>query len=683
MAKRGPGRPKSAGAADDTVGILNGEVPPRSNVTPSPRKRGRETGDDGLPTTKRRATVKPAEEVPERRKSTRLSHPRASSQQQQQQGRSSDAGQKQSHNLYEVPHTSPPKSSRVTAAKERAGTVKPVRDEDNSASEAEEGEDGAANPLMTSPASNTQNYVTKRGRAGQVKDGEDPVVDVQPVKRGHRLQRLLTKRTKTRSNALLKLQPVQSRTTQKSSARQTVPEEEATLTAGIAEQEDVTEGDQDSTNEEPQEHQDRTPPAEEPVNAVENRPVDGQNGETAQLPGTEEGSERSFNLYECKESWNMMLKAVRENLDEDDGENQAVEIQELVGLIKDARLAYRAVRRGYEGNLEDMEFEIGEHLGYIDERIRKIRATNNRKRDARLIREIYLRGIPKMVKLLKVVLVSRSLNGELSVASLMELNKIIDSTLNLCEKAYRWHPRPALEIGVKRRTGRVIKISLEALRRAYTEAQNDSTDEEEVEARKIAKRQVIAGQVADILAQEQEKRRCAEHNKRKIYRDRHRRSINRVGLVTDVFDIDDLGLNAASPDLAPNCTRRSLPWRETGVAAARQSLPSNSSRRPAARDVARRSRERTEDIPGPMAPDWSFEEDNVLLYGLELFTDANRYLEIDQMYGSAGGPLSGRDVDALMQRAKFYKQTMASQIEEEREEVGNVDRWAYLLSVEG
>jgi hypothetical protein len=142
-------------------------------------------------------------------------------------------------------------------------------------------------------------------------------------------------------------------------------------------------------------------------------------------------------------------------------------------------------------------------------------------------------------------------------------------------------------------------------------------------------------------------------------------------------------LDDVMPAPALNGLRRSLPWTETGVVAARRSLVSSIPVRPLARHVPQVSRERTEDIPGPMARRWSEEEDSALLIGLEEFTDANRYLEIDEVYGSADGPLRGRDVDELMQRARFYKQSMASHIEEEREKVGNVDRWAYLLSVEG
>ena len=84
-----------------------------------------------------------------------------------------------------------------------------------------------------------------------------------------------------------------------------------------------------------------------------------------------------------------------------------------------------------------------------------------------------------------------------------------------------------------------------------------------------------------------------------------------------------------------------------------------------------------------MAPDWSKVEDRALLHGLEIFTGADRYLEIDRVFGSSGGPLSGRDVDELMQRASFIKQSLASHVDEQRQRVGNVDHWAFLLSVEG
>lgn len=684
MGKRGHERLQSGRVAHDTVGILNGDVPPGSSVTPSPKKRKRETEDES-PTTKRRSATKSAQEVSETRKSTRLSHARATTQQQQQ--RSSETGQKQSREIYEVPSVDPPHSSRTTRLRKTA--AKAGRD-DNNASPVENVEEDAANQPMTSPSANTRNYAKRGGMVKQVQDGEDPVADAQPIKRGQRPQRVLTSGIRTRSNILLKPQSVPSGATQQSSAPEHALEEQPTPDAVISGPEKVIRRTQASTNEVSQDQQDRTPlPPEEPLSTVETQSTDDQHRETAYVASTEEALEEAFSLYNCEKRWDMMLKAARENLDNDDRANQAPEIRRLVSLIKKARTAYRAIRNGDEGNAEDKESKIGEHLMDIKERIRTIRPTPGARKESRLIKDVYVQGIPKMVTLLQTVLVTRSMDGELSIASLKELVTIIDATWSLCDKACRWQPRPTLTYGVKGRTRTEILPSLAALRKAYTEGQVGRPDEEDekaqeaAEAEKAAKRQALADHVARFLAEEQEKRTRAEHNNRAITRDRHRRSTNRVDSATDFFDIDNLDLKDASPAAAPNGIGRSLPRRETGVAAAARAVPWRLSPPSATGDVAQRSREHTEDIPGPMAPDWSQDEDTKLLHGLEIFTGANRYLEIDRFFGSAGGPLSGRDVDELMQRAKFIKQSLASHIEEQRERVGNVDHWAFLLSVEG
>jgi hypothetical protein len=406
----------------------------------------------------------------------------------------------------------------------------------------------------------------------------------------------------------------------------------------------------------------------------------------AHVTRTEESLEEAFSLYGCEKSWDTMLKAARESLDNDDRANQAPEIQTLVSLVKKARTAYRAIRSRDEGNTEDKESKIGEHLMDIKERIRTIRPTQRTKNDSRLVNDVYVQGIPKMITLLEVALITRSLDGELSIASLKELVMIIDATRSLCDKACRWQPRPTLKHGVKRRTRTEMLPSLEALRAAYTQGQYEWLDEEDEraqeveEAEKAAKRQALADHIARFLAEEEEKEMRAEHNSRAMTCDGH---ANQANSATRVLDIDDLGLNDTMPAAAPNGTRPRLPWRETGVAAARQALPSMLSQASGTGDAARPSREPTEDIPGPMAPDWSHDEDTALLRGLELFTGADRYLEIDRVFGSSEGPLRGRDVDELMQRASFIKQSLASHVEEQRQRVGNVDHWAFLLSVSG
>ena len=679
MAKRPPGRPKSNAAHVESVNILNGEVPAENDPKSSPKRRKRDGADEKSPAAKRRVLEGSGEESRVRRRSTRLSRPSAST----AQLRSDDAEQKQSRDPFEVPsdplrNSTPPSPPKPKKAMNSPRKAKPVPNEKTSAFEVEEGEEGAANPLMTSPASNTRNIHKRVGSIGQARDGEKLTVDIQPVKKLQRRQRLLHG-TKRKTEVLLNSRTVLSEVAEKSSVRHDAPVEQEQLAAGASAEGIGTLRNQPSTNDAPQADENRSSPGEEPDQPVGRQSVDGESDEAPQLLGTKEAFERASGLYDCKRSWDAMLEANCENLDDADKGSQGPEIRELDDLIKRAKLAYRAIRHVEGADMEDKDYEIEELLVDIGRSVQTIQPGKNREKNSRLIKHIYVQGIPKLVQLLKAALVTRSLSRELSIPSLKELVYIIDIALKLCVKARHWHPRPKLEDGVKGTTRNVVKRSLEALRKAYTEAQYESLDEEEEEVRKAEKRQALADHVAKFLAREEERKKRAEDNKRERYRARSRRNLNGHRVQAREFDIDELGLNDASPALALTGTRRILPWRETGVVAARQSLLRNGPAPSTAENIPRISREQTEDIPGPMGLQWSKVEDTALLDGLERFTGANRYLEIDEAYGSPGGLLRGRDVDELMERARFYKQSMASHIEAE----GVMDRWAWLLSVEG
>ena len=671
MAKRRPGKPKSDAAASQSVDIMNGEMPPTKNATPSP-KRKRDNANEGSPASKRNAIKKAGGEVQEPRRSTRLSRPRAALVRR----RAWDAGQQRSRDIMEVTTSPPP--PKTNKAMKSLGKAKPVLDEKNSGFEGEEGEEGEAHSPITLTASTPRNHEKKGGIMVRVSDGKKPNVDLQLDKLAQRPQRSLTDNTKGRNNALMKPVSALPQSPKRASSRLHDQERRDTLSDEESERQNGVDGDQTSMDEAEWEHQDGTTSPQQSMDSVEHQNYDGQSDGAIQSSATKTAYERASCFYDCNESWESMLEAIRENLEEVEEGDGTSEIRELTDLIKNAKRAYLVLREADGANVEDKEYEIKELLKGIDERVCTLNATKDEKKDSCLVNDLYLQGIPKMVLLLKAALVTRSRENELSMRSLEELVKIIDATLSLCLKAYNWCPRPKLNSGVRRRTRNVIKGSLEALRKAYTQAQSPYVEKEK-EARKVEKRQALADHVAKFLAQEQEKMKRAENNKRERHRDRVRQATTGDRLQANEFDIDELDLDGASHAPASNGTR-SQPWRGTGVAAARWSLYVA---HPATRDVPRESRERTEDIPGPMARKWSEEEDVALLKGLEKFTGAGRYLEIYQLYGSAGGPLSDRDVDEFMQRARFYKQSMVGYIEEERKKVGNVDRWAYLLSVDG
>src|SRR5436853_6251959 len=140
MAKRGPGRPQSATVVDHSVDIFNGDVPPGPSLVPSTKKRTRETGDESLPA-KKRPVTRSVQAAAAARRSTRLRHPRITTDQRQQSG---DAGQKHLQ-MYDVPPDDPPHTSRTTGAAKRAAKAGPREDEDNMASSVQEGEEDAAN----------------------------------------------------------------------------------------------------------------------------------------------------------------------------------------------------------------------------------------------------------------------------------------------------------------------------------------------------------------------------------------------------------------------------------------------------------------------------------------------------------------------------------------------------------
>lgn len=659
MAKRGPGRPNSHAIIDDTVDILNGKVPPKSNPTPSPLKREREHAEENSPAAKRRVIERPVGEVPERRKSTRLSRPTAT----EEQRRSGDSVHQKSRDPYEVPPASPPQSSRNMKAMKRAGRPLRVINEGNNAVVADEGEEDAANTQPRRPALSTRSHDKEVGAAGRVTDGDSVLVDSQPITTGQRRQRLLTSRTNPRNKASVKPKQGPSQGRRNRSVRRNDQEERQPSPAG--EHEDGVDKGKQSSTVVLRESQEWSRTDDEPLDSAEEQSDDDGSGELAPLSGTRQAFERASSLYDCKECWDRMLEVARKHVDEGNGEDRAPRIQELIEHVKNIKLAYRAVRQADGAIPKNSKSEIKNHIQAIRDTIGLIKNTK-KKEDDQTIEGIYVEAIPKMVMLLKTVLVTRSVQGGLSMSSLEELKQLIDATITLCTKAKNWKPWPKmLEPNVWANTEIMIKTSLKGLREAYGIAQAELIHEEEEEVRKFEeaqieqKRQTLAEHAAKFKAQDDEVAKRARDRKRDREQERNRRGVNGVGQLADVFDIDDLVMNDSS----------------SAPAVAGQLSP--------ARDVPRKLRERTEDIPAPMQLNWREEEDRCLIMALEEFTDENRYLDIDKKYGSDGGPLSRRDVDQLMQRALFYKQTMASRIEADREEVGNVDCWAFLLSVEG
>ena len=668
MAPRG--RAAKVNDKNDTLAILNGEKVPDSVPAPSPRKRKRLTTTQADSPAKRRATknvVEQAQAVPESM-SSRLRRPRASTEHKQHINID-----KHRRDPFEPP-TSPQRSKEKKKTMRRSGKSKPVVDPDNNAFEGEEGEEDAPNPLMRSPAQSTRSH-DKRGRGTlQNRDGDEVTVHVHPVQRAQRPQRTLGKRAKFDSNILHGIQSVpgeESITPIPPDALQDL----ADLPAILARANGGKVNGQVSTRAEQEEAQIPQANGEEPVESIENHSNPDAPDEGAQPSATRQDFQNASAFCNCKKKWNEMLKTAREHRG-DKGNIKTTKIQEIIDSIEKLKDNYRRIRAADGADTREIELAVTDGLQNLKDELRRLRAGKDEEENHRLITDIYVQAIPQLVFLLKVMLVTRYSGDSLSITAIEELTLVIDVALKLCSTAFRWQPRPStLQTRIRRDTGTIIKMSLEALRVAYDRAARKMIAAErksDIQDWEIA----VAEQNAAWLAAEAQKKELARRNA-----DLHKRVRNGERMQKDILDIDDLDLDL--PTSRPTGVTRSTPRRGTGVVAARRSLSGRQDVQGELHGRPRLSRERTEDIPGPMARGWSDVEDIALLDGLERFTSADRFMEILKVYGSGDGPLSTRDMDELMQRAVFYKQSMASHFEAEREETGNNGRWAWLLSVDG
>ena len=391
------------------------------------------------------------------------------------------------------------------------------------------------------------------------------------------------------------------------------------------------------------------------------------------------------NVCGCKQAWDEIVKAVKD-IQPFMEDVQTDEVNEFLELIERPRQAYeRAVATGELGGinetakLENDICKIAEWIGNIHP---KGEASNNA-----LLFDIYLHAVPEMAALIGACLVARCHENIISRPSRNELVELIDMTVQLREKAKSWDPYPKLPKTVKNNVSGTIPRGLTTLRNAYMQPSEDEVNAKlariEEGRRLLAEFTERAALLrvrgkGDRVDKEKRQKEVNEHLARaEAAQKRRRQETARIVSAREEIDVFDMaGLEVGD----------SSPWLNgTSVQMPRNRDYATTGRNPASRQppkLPRMSREGTEEIPGPMARKWDESEDEALLAGLEQFLGANRFVEIQDTYGVNGGPLCARDVDELVQRAIFYKQSMMSRIQAEAEERGYAHEWDWLLSVE-
>ena len=621
----------NADAKPDGVNIRNADSSSTLTSVQLPRKRKHDLTGQGTPEAQRRAPTDLAKDGQKEPGAGRLRHPSSSKSGKQPRA----SGGTMRPDVYNTPQ-SPERSEHTLRESRRPRTADPLPDANNGV---HEGEGLEVNSFVAPPAFGTRSHdaMSKQTVMAEVEQKSSS----QSTRRA-RSQRSLVQKAAKQSSTL-------GRKTRDPLSRQEA------ISEGAPPPDSHGEGEQSSESDE----------------------IDQTGRETGE-PDADARPSRALKVFEkasalhgCKETWERMMVAAKEN-QEDAGRVVTLEIKELATMTANATRSYRSIRHAKGASSEDLEFEIEEHFSDIRQRIKDIKVTGDEKHNEKLIEEMYLNAIPKMVFLLRAILIARYQEEAFSVAAYAELIRTINSLHKLCDKAFRWKPRPNfLKSGVRKNTNNVIKISLQELCKIY-EAVPYNIEPAEAQNQILEQRKKLADWATGVKARDRDQK----------LRNQGRQESGRDPPIPElsVIDIDDLGADLASHTLySPG---RSFRRNEISVGVASISGTSSRTSRQKSPGGLRMTREHTEDIPPPMTKKWSRAELQALLGGLEEFTKEDRYLKIAEIYGGRGGPLSSRDLDELMLQAKFFKQSMLRTIKAEAEETGSTSRWDWLLNVD-
>ncbi|KIW93214.1 uncharacterized protein Z519_05819 [Cladophialophora bantiana CBS 173.52] len=278
----------------------------------------------------------------------------------------------------------------------------------------------------------------------------------------------------------------------------------------------------------------------------------------------------------------------------------------------------------------------------------------------RMVRDLYEHLIPSSLELAKRALKACFQNDRLSMTALREICQLLKITAMLVKSARDWKPRPELGNAVKSKTKSDITRNVETIVEKYCRAIDEDERERFVDELELRQKQNLERQLAEY-----ERRREAVRAKHRQYHGPDYqddavipgRSVSRSK--PNSVDIDNI------PVGDEQAVRESHHDEETGHAGGS-----------AVRTRPRTRREPTEDIPPPAETQWDQSELIMLVNALQEFTGESRWEDIIDEYGGPRGVLQRYDMDQIMAKARWVKQTMARRLEGELDE-----SWDWLRSV--
>ncbi|OAL36667.1 hypothetical protein AYO20_03999 [Fonsecaea nubica] len=379
------------------------------------------------------------------------------------------------------------------------------------------------------------------------------------------------------------------------------------------------------------------------------------------------GIEIAVRVHDCMDAWTESLVAAAEVVESRScSEPESTEGKACAREFTKLASIYKAIRRGHPGSPQGLEREKRETLRLLRRRCKHICDYHYRPdmrfdpKRKRMVRDLYEHLIPTSLDLAKRALRTLFQNDGLSVTALRELCQLLNITSKLVRSAQAWTPRPVLENAVKSKTHSNIKVHVGNIVKNYLRA----VDEDE--------RERFVDELACQQKENLEKQQAEDRRRREAALAKHRQyHYSYVGVASpnepvpssqcQLIDIDDISIGEEY--VLPASSRR----QDTG------SLNGT-----AVRVRPRIRREPTEEIPPPDETEWNECELIVLVNALQEYTGESRWEDIIDAYGGPGGSLEKYDMDQLMAKARWVKQTMARQLEHELDE-----SWDWLRSVPG
>ncbi|KIW59270.1 hypothetical protein PV05_03727 [Exophiala xenobiotica] len=367
------------------------------------------------------------------------------------------------------------------------------------------------------------------------------------------------------------------------------------------------------------------------------------------------GIETAAQLYECGPAWEEALVGAAEVVErrahtEPTSTPGRAVARPLKILIK----AYKRLGRVEPEALSQNIRTIRENRRIFKERCEHISSykirpdmTHDRQRK-KMVRDIFEHLVPDSMKLAKYVLRAQFQDGDLSPTALKDVVRVLQITMLLVKSANVWLPRPNFDNPNKSIMKSEIAPNVAYIIRRYS----DEIAPEEFEKYRNDLEVKQRAELQRLMSRFE----C----KRAAVRERYRRHATRTNQhpESEVIDIDELDVDdqhRANDDHG---------------ATAVQTLSDRGSHRSQPR------REPTEEIPAPPPLAMDDKEKIVLLHALQVYTSGTRFQDIMDAYGGDGGKLSRFDMDQIMAQARFFKQTMALQLQDQSDR-----QWDFLRSV--